>query len=170
MSHGSCAKAGLLTAGPSLADTSLGLASWHAPARTRQTGEPEHITRVLLVEEDMLQRRIARVLLSNPRVALVEVSNGQAAIDLLAIKPFDLILLGQPSAMMTAEETIRWVRGSCTPWADIAILVMLDASLEPGAGQLMAAGATDWTPRPVERDAFINKLVALMPALHDAGL
>lgn len=148
------------------------LDSWFAPTRERTDFKPpQELTRVLMVEDDPLHRRIVRVVLSNPRVSLIEVTNGQSALDLLAMKRFDLVILGglNPS-LMTREETVRWIRASLQPWADIAVLALLEASEAHMAARLMADGVTDWARYPVKREAFVEKLVSLMPALHDAGL
>jgi CheY-like chemotaxis protein len=147
------------------------LDSWFAPARPRTVFKgPHDTTRVLLVEQDPLHRRIVRVVLGGPRISLIEVTNGQAALDLLAIKRFDLVIIGGQHSIMTAEETVRWIRSSLQLWSDIAIMMLLEESEMHLGQRLISSGANDWARYPVQRDELVAKLVALMPALHDAGL
>jgi CheY-like chemotaxis protein len=147
------------------------LESWFAPVRPRTVFKgPHDTTRVLLVEEDPLHRRILRVVLTSPRISLIEVTSGQAALDLLAMRRFDLVIIGGQHSMMTAEETVRWIRSSLQLWSDIAIMVLLDERSVHTAQRLLSSGANEWARYPVQRDDLVAKLIALMPALHDAGL
>ena len=147
------------------------LDAWFAPARPRTVFKgPHDTTRVLLVEDDPLHRRILRVVLTSPRISMIEVTSGQAALDLLAMKRFDLVIIGGQHALMTAEETVRWIRSSLQLWSDIAIMMLLDEHSVHTAQRLLSAGANDWARYPVQRDDLVAKLIALMPALHDAGL
>jgi CheY-like chemotaxis protein len=147
------------------------LESWFAPARPRTVFKgPCDTTRVLLVEDDPLHRRILRVVLTSPCISLIEVTSGQAALDLLAMRRFDLVIIGGQHALMTAEETVRWIRSSLQMWSDIAILMLLDEQSVHTAQRLLSCGANDWTRYPVQREELVAKLIQLMPALHDAGL
>lgn len=147
------------------------LESWFAPARPRSMFRgPHDTTRVLLLEDDPLHRRIVRVVLTSPRISVIEVTSGQAALDLLAVKRFDLVIIGGQHSIMTSEETVRWIRCSLQLWSDIAILILLDEHGAHTAQRLLSSGANDWARYPVDRAELVSKLVALMPALHDAGL
>jgi CheY-like chemotaxis protein len=148
------------------------LDSWFAPTRPRaEFKPPQDLTRMLLVEDDPLHRRIIRVVLHSPRISLIEVTHGQAALDLLAMKSFDLVMLGGlHRSCMTRDETVKWIRTSLTPWADIAILALLEPGEVNHAQRMMSDGVTDWARYPVKRAEFVAKLVGLMPGLHDAGL
>jgi CheY-like chemotaxis protein len=147
------------------------LESWFSPTRPRTVFRgPHDTTRVLLVEQDPLHRRIVRVVLSGPRISLIEVTGGQAALDLLAIKRFDLVIIGGLQSVMTPEETVRWIRSSLQLWSDVAIMMLLEEGDTHTAQRLLSTGANDWARYPVQRDELVAKLIALMPALHDAGL
>src|SRR5689334_3910278 len=139
-----------------------------APRHTFQA--PHDHTRILLAEHDAFERRILRVLLSSPRVSLIEVEDGQSAVDLLALRSFDMLMIDIDLPHMTGEDTINWVRRSRTPWADIPILGLMDEKQSADAARLMSLGMTDWTMKPVDRRDLIDKLVRLMPGLYDARL
>ena len=96
--------------------------------------------------------------------------DGQAAVDLLALRSFDLLLLDMDLPQMTGVEVIRWVRRSSTPWADIPILGLLNDKRRHEAGKLMSIGMTDWTAKPLSRHHLADKVVHLLPGLYDAGL
>jgi CheY-like chemotaxis protein len=98
------------------------------------------------------------------------VEDGQAAVDLLALRSFDLVLLDLSLPKMTGEDVVRWIRQSHTPWADIPILGLVDEDMQSKVGRLTSMGMTDWIAKPLDRHQLTEKIVLLMPALYDAGL
>ena len=134
------------------------------------TQGPHDFTRILVAEGDAYHRRVLRVLLASPRLSAIEVEDGQAAVDLLALRSFDLLLLDMDLPLMNGVDVIRWVRRSTTPWADIPILGLLSEAHRQEAGKLMSIGMTDWTAKPLSRHHLADKIVHLLPGLYDAGL
>ena len=131
---------------------------------------PHDFTRVLLAEDDAFHRRVLRVLLNSPRISLIEVEDGQAAIDLLALRSFDVVLLDTTMPNMSGKDTLNWIRRSLTPWADIPVLGLIDEKDRDQVGRMMSMGLTDWMSKPVSRRELSEKMVALLPGLADAGL
>jgi len=141
------------------------------PTAARPTFQgPHDFTRILLAEHDSFDRRLLRVLLTSPRVTMIEVEDGQSAVDLLGLREFDLLMINLDLPQMTGEDTVRWIRRSRTPWADIPILGLADERRRRDVERLMSLGLTDWTPKPVVRHDLIEKVVRLMPGLYDARL
>ncbi len=139
------------------------------PVRRLPDG-PADIVHLLHIEPGGFARRLVRITLNHPRVRLTQVETGEAGIDLLALKPFDLVLLSLNLPGMTARETLTWIRSNATPWSDIPVVGLRDGRQRDRIGDLMSLGLTDWTPRGVDRQQLNAKLVALLPALYDAGL
>jgi CheY-like chemotaxis protein len=140
-----------------------------APPRPVLHGPHDH-TRILVAEDDAFHRRVLRVLLASPRVSLIEVEDGQSAIDLLALRSFDLLLLDLTLPHMAGEDVIRWIRRSRMNWADIPILGLVEPEEQHDVGRLLGMGMTDWTPKPLGRQELAGAVVRLMPGLYDAGL
>lgn len=131
---------------------------------------PHDCNRILIAESDAYHRRVLRVLLASPRISAIEVEDGQSAIDLLALRSFDLVILGMDLPQMTGMDVVRWVRRSQTPWADIPILGLIAEADRDDLGRLLSIGMTDWTGKPLNRQHLADKVVGLMPGLYDAGL
>ena len=142
----------------------------NTPQRPPMSQAPHDFTRILVAEDDAFNRRVLRVLLSSPRMTVIEVEEGQAAIDLLALRSFDLMILDLTLPLMTGEDVIRWVRRNHTPWSDIPILGLVEDAMRSHVGRLMSMGMTDWTAKPLSRHHLADKIVHLMPSLYDAGL
>ncbi len=130
---------------------------------------PYDRTRILLAEPDAVHRRVLRILLSSPNISLIEVEDGQAAIDLLALRSFDLLLMDVDMPRLSGPDTLRWVRRSHTPWSDIPIVCLIDAAHTAMAGRLSSAGMTDWIGKPVSRNDLTDVLRRVLPALEDIG-
>lgn len=140
------------------------------PSHQHVARGPHDFTRILVAEADPYHRRVLRVLLASQRISSTEVEDGQSAIDLLALRSFDLVLLDMDLPLMNGAEVIRWVRRSSTPWSDIPILGLLNEGRHHEAGKLISIGMTDWTSKPLSRHHLADKIVHLLPALYDAGL
>ncbi len=154
----------------SLSPAEMGDGWWSAPARPPATKGTGDVTRILLAEDDPYQRRILRVLLASPRISLIEVENGQSAIDLLGLRSFDLVMLDTTMPLMSGAETVAWIRHRMPTCSDVPILGLIEEVDDEMRGQMLSRGMTAWTPKPVSRAHLVGKIVELMPALHDAGL
>jgi CheY-like chemotaxis protein len=136
-------------------------------ARPRKpSSEP---ARVLLADDEAYHRRLIRVLLASAQVSVTEVSDGQAVIDLIALRPFDAVILDMDMPLMNGPDTLVWIRRNYTPWADIPILGLACEATEQTARRLSLLGLTDWTRKPVDRADLINKLSRMLPAQMDAA-
>lgn len=143
--------------------------SMREPSRPNPQG-PHDCVRILVAEADAYHRRVLRVLLNAPGISMIEVEDGQSAIDLLSLRSFDLILLSLDLPIMTGADVVRWVRRSQTPWADISILGLVNDAGREDLGRANSWGLTDWTHKPIVRHHLAEKLIGLMPNLASAGL
>ena len=125
--------------------------------------------RVLIADDEAYHRRILRVLLGSARVIVTEVNDGQAAVDLIALRPFDALILDMDMPRMDGTDTLVWIRRNYTPWADIPILGLACDATEPTARKLVSLGLTDWTRKPLDRADLISKLSRMLPAQIDAA-
>lgn len=145
-------------------------AATRGPLARREPSGPEDVARILHVDDDPVASRIMQVLLTHPRIALTQVDDGEAAVDLLAMRAYDLVLLDADMPRMSGEETLAWIRRSVTPWSDVPVVGLFSEGDRRRLGRMMSLGLTDWTAKPIDRTALVSKLVALLPALHDAGI
>ena len=146
--------------------TTAGASWWALRPRKPVLQAPHDFTRILVVEPNAYHRRVLRVLLASPHVSLIEVETGTAAIDLLGIKSFDLVIL-HIDADLQAIGTVKWIRRNPTPWSDIPILGLIEEAAlgSVSTGRMIADGLTDWTIKPIRRNELSDKLFALMPGL-----
>ncbi len=117
--------------------------------------------RVLLVDDNEINRSVARYLLDHWGTALHEASNGPDALALLAAQPFDVVLLDIQMPGMTGVEVLQHLRQhpdrqrAATP----AIAFTANA-FRADAERYLAAGFTDYLIKPFVEDSLYDKLVA----------
>lgn len=168
--HGDMDDAGAFDAATAPFDSHSPIGDLRARAQYSSGQGPHETPRILAAESDPYHRRVLRVLLAGPSLSVIEVEDGQSAIDLLSLRSFDVILLGMAMPIMSGAEVLRWVRRSQTPWADIPIIGLIDDAHRDQVGRLMSAGMTDWTPKPLSRSDLAEKLTNFLPGLAGSGL
>jgi two-component system, sensor histidine kinase len=68
--------------------------------------------RVLLVDDNAINRKVAQLFMSPFRINVTEVDNGTDALDWLAAAKFDAVLLDQHMPGMDGAEVLRSIRSS----------------------------------------------------------
>ncbi|MFL5687755.1 MAG: response regulator [Chloroflexota bacterium] len=118
--------------------------------------------RVLVVDDDALNRRAAEVLLGRHLLEVVTVSDGRAALERVAAETFDLILLDDrmapPDGPAVAAEIRRREQVAGSP--RIPIIAITASVLPEDAERLLAAGMDEVLSKPLlaaELDAALRR-------------
>src|SRR5690606_15626477 len=80
--------------------------------------------RVLLVDDNAVNRQVVRLFMMQMQPQIVEATNGVEALARLAEQPFDIVLLDVHMPVMDGKETIRRIRASDQPWKDIPVIAL----------------------------------------------
>lgn len=120
-------------------------------------GEETKKIRVLLVEDEVRQQKIALMVLKNWNVTIA--GNGREAVDLLKKnKDFDLILMDIRMPLMDGIEATRLIRSDLTIQIPI-IAVSGEAFVESTLNECSEAGMNDFISKPYEKSTLIESLV-----------
>lgn len=115
-------------------------------------GEPrlERRVRVLAVDDHEINRRTLALVLQPLDVELATASNGQDALDMLAERLFDVVLMDVNMPGIDGNEATRRLRASGGDNAGVPV-IGFSAGAEPAQiAACHAAGMTDWLPKPLE--------------------
>jgi CheY-like chemotaxis protein len=143
--------------------TSPALATSATPAAAAGVG-----LRVLLVEDNPVNRAIAIRLLEKRGYNVTAVENGALAVDITASERFDIVLMDVQMPVMdglTATTSIRTrerERGGHVP-----IVAVTAHALDQDRQRCLAAGMDDYLPKPIRTPdlfATIAKYCAVQPA------
>lgn len=120
--------------------------------------------RVLVVEDNAVNRRVAEAMLRNLGAAPTCVDSGEAALGILAERTFDLVLLDMAMPGMDGSSTARAIRAPGTRVLDPKIpIVALTANVLPEhRATCFAAGMNDFLAKPLRRADLATALVTFL--------
>ena len=114
--------------------------------------------RILLVDDNTINRSVARLLLAPNGVVVTEAANGQEALDRLAEQPFDLVLLDVHMPVMDGPETIGHIRASEASWSTVPVIALTADAMSGDKERLIALGMSGYASKPIEQRALIQEI------------
>ncbi len=131
-------------------------------------GSKRHVgRRVLLVEDEPVNRLIAKALLAEAGVAVVDATDGADAVEQAAAQDFDLILMDLQMPRMDGLEATRRLRAQARHAATPIVALTANAFVEDRRNCL-AAGMNDFLAKPFDPAGLDAMLAKWLPAPADA--
>lgn len=118
--------------------------------------------RVLLVDDNPVNRQVVRLFTAQMSPRIVEATNGQEALDRLAEQPFDIVLLDVHMPVMDGQEAIRRIRSSDQPWKDIPVIALTADAMSGDRERYLAMGMSDYISKPIDSRELAMKYVRLL--------
>lgn len=118
--------------------------------------------RVLLTDDNRINRQVVKLFLAPLGCQIEEASNGQEALDRLANREFDLVLLDVHMPVMDGREAIKLIRSSTESWRNIPTIALTADAMLGDRERLLALGMTDYLPKPIDQRALIAKMQSLL--------
>ena len=119
--------------------------------------------RVLVAEDNVVNQKVASLMLQRLGIRADFAANGREALDLFLTAPFDLIFMDCQMPQMDGYEATREIRrreGS----GHVAIVAMTAEAMAGARETCLAAGMDDYIAKPVKRSDLLNKLEKWLPA------
>ncbi|MBF0417884.1 MAG: response regulator [Magnetococcales bacterium] len=105
--------------------------------------------RVLLVEDQPINRQVAEALLKGVGLVVACVGNGQEALDRLERSDFDLVLMDIQMPVMDGLSATRALRAN-TRWRELPILAMSAHAMHEDRLESLNAGMNDHITKPID--------------------
>jgi len=123
-------------------------------------------SRVLLVDDDAVNRGLARGILEKNGFAVTEAGDGLTALEVLATDPgYALMVLDLDMPRLGGLETLERLR-SAVQTAALPVIVLTGSTNESSEVEAMDKGADDYVRKPLEPARFVARVKA---ALRRAG-
>ena len=115
--------------------------------------------RVLLVEDNPVNRMVARGHLKAYEMAIDEAEHGAEALRLLEREPYDLVLLDIHMPVMDGLETIERIRAATGGWQNIPVIALTADAMSDDRQRLLDRGMDGYATKPIERRALLREIV-----------
>lgn len=134
-------------------ENAAGDADKPAQRQTRLRG-----ARVLLTDDNAINRQVVRLFLQPQGAIISEATNGQEALDALSGADFDLVLLDLHMPVMDGSEAIRQIRASEHSWRDIPVIALTADAMAGDRERLLAMGMSGYVSKPVDQSALLTAI------------
>ncbi|QAZ67927.1 PAS domain-containing hybrid sensor histidine kinase/response regulator [Solidesulfovibrio carbinolicus] len=127
-------------------------ASKDAVVKARQAKTPEGPARVLVVEDDAVNRLATVAMLGKMGYTVEAVEDGDLALDVLAARSFDVVLMDIQMPRLSGDEAARRIRQGAHPGVDrhVPVIAVTAHALEGDKERYLACGMNDYLSKPVD--------------------
>ena len=122
-----------------------------------------HRARVLLVEDDPVNREVLRELLLEEGASVVLADDGLVALELARAGSYDLVLMDMRMPHLDGPSATRAIR-QLPGWTDIPIVALTANAFVEDRQNCLDAGMDEFLTKPVNPDMFVATLVRLLSA------
>lgn len=120
-----------------------------------RSGKSRSRARVLVAEDEPINAKVVRALLSKSGHNVLVVDNGIAALEMLSTNDFDLALLDVRMPGMTGIEVAKEVRARETnAGRHLAIVALTASALSDVRDECLSAGMDDFLVKPIDPDSL----------------
>jgi signal transduction histidine kinase/ActR/RegA family two-component response regulator len=111
--------------------------------------KPERLYRILVVEDNEVNRKFVDILLKRMGYLTYFAENGRVAINRIQKQSFDLVLMDLHMPVMNGIEATRAIRALAHPAAKIPIIALTADVMNDAHEEALAAGVNDFVTKPV---------------------
>lgn len=129
-------------------------------------GEEARPAHILVVDDHPANREVARLMLTAIGCEVWEAIDGEEAIEMAAIQPFDLILMDVRMPRVDGLAATRAIRATGNT---VPILAVTADAMPEDAARCMAAGMDDHLPKPISHHALYAAMERLLSEPSDAS-
>ena len=149
-----------------LVDLLSGKAPAEPPARLLAGPAPDRPPldggrRVLLVEDNVINQKVARALLERAGHHVTVAGQGAEALARIEAEAFDIVLMDIQMPVMDGLEATRLIRARTDAKARLPIVAMTANAMEGAREEYLAAGMDEYISKPIEARRMLDLVAAL---------
>ncbi len=123
--------------------------------------------KVLLVDDNRINRQVARLFLRAFSADVREAENGQEALDHLDTERFDLVLLDMHMPVMDGPETIRRIRSDGHSYAQVPVVALTADAMVQDRERYLAMGLDGYLSKPLGMRELSTEIARQCPHLRE---
>lgn len=116
---------------------------------------------ILVVEDNVDSRQLACWILEDAGYRVVAADTAEKALELLSIHTFCLVLMDISLPKMDGKQATQAIR-KIDKYKDLPILALTAHAIQDERDAILNSGVSDLMTKPVDEDALINKVKALI--------
>lgn len=126
--------------------------------------------RLLLVDDNNVNRLVAKAFLQDTDIEVVEAVDGCDAVRALQESgPFDVVLLDMHMPVMDGPETVKYVRNSDEVWRDIPIITLTADAMAGDRARYLDMGTDGYVAKPLDKGELLREINRVVSALKIAN-
>jgi CheY-like chemotaxis protein len=131
---------------------------YEEPSKPEEVKQKKDTVKILLVEDyKHSQIIVTRLLKKNEFDSIVVVENGQEALEAVREQHYDLILMDMQMPVMNGFEATRKIR-ELEEYKETPIIALTAFAMKGDREKCLDAGETDYIPKPIDSQEFIQKV------------
>jgi len=136
-----------------------------APKRTGKLDLEDQKLRILVVDDNAVNRQVAVLFLKPLNAVTVEAANGREALDEMQRAPFDLVLLDMHMPVLDGPGTIAQIRAAEADWSATPVIALTADAMSGDRERYLAMGLDGYLSKPL---AVRDLLSEIGRVLHEA--
>lgn len=125
--------------------------------------------RVLLVDDNEVNRKVASTFLSLQGAVIVEAVNGIGALNQLEQSAFDLVLLDIQMPIMDGVETIKRIRTTKEDWCSIPVIALTADAMQGDREKYLDLGMNGYISKPIDSKSLVAESLRVLAACENAS-
>lgn len=125
--------------------------------------------RLLLVDDNPINRKVAQMFLRPFGLDVTEASNGEEALAAIEAGTFDIVLMDIHMPVMDGREATKRIRESDEPWRDIPIVALTADAMPGDRERYLGMGMSDYLAKPLEQRELFAVLNNVLRRAREAA-
>jgi len=118
--------------------------------------------RVLLVDDNALNRKVVQMFLAPHGLVIVEAVNGEDALAVLAGASFDVVLMDVQMPVLGGVDAVRRLRALPDGYSAIPVIMLTANAMSGDRETYLAAGADGYISKPIDHRELLGSIAAAL--------
>jgi PAS domain S-box-containing protein len=137
--------------------------SLEALGRHLQDSTDRSQVRVLIVEDNAVNQKVALLMLGKLGIRADVAGNGQEGLEMLKLAPYDIVFMDCQMPVMNGYEAVTEIRKQRGPNQHVVIVAMTAEAMEGSRERCLDAGMDEVITKPVKQLDFLQALEQFVP-------